>query len=252
MARRLVATGHRVSVWNRTAVPVAAGAHVATSPADAVGSSEVVITMVTAAAALDAVLFGPAGAAAALRPAMCLVQMSTIGPDEVRDLARRLPPGVDLVDAPVLGSVAAAEAGRLTILAGGDDDPLHRVTPVLTALGTVRRCGGVGTGAALKLVLNTALVTAMAALADTLAVANAVRVDRAVALEALAAGPLGGVITRATTTGASFSIALAGKDLDLARQHLGHTPAPIADAAAQALRAVPDQSADLAALISQE
>jgi 3-hydroxyisobutyrate dehydrogenase-like beta-hydroxyacid dehydrogenase len=251
MVRRLLATGHRVTVWNRTAVPVATGAEVAASPADAVHNTEVVITMLTDATAVSAVLFGPAGAAAALRPGTCLLQMSTIGP-EVRDLAWRLPAGVDLVDAPVAGSVAATEAGQLTILAGGDDDPLSRVTPVLAALGTVRRSGGVGAGAALKLVLNTALVTAVAALADALAVADVVGVDRAVALEALAAGPLGGAVKRATTSGASFSVALAGKDLDLALQSLGPTPAPIAHAAAQAVCAVPDQSADIAALISRE
>jgi 3-hydroxyisobutyrate dehydrogenase-like beta-hydroxyacid dehydrogenase len=256
MARRLLATGHRVRVWNRTAARaaplVAAGAHVAASPADAVGDTEVVITMLTDAAAVEVALFGPAGAAAALRPGTCLVQMSTIGPQAVRDLARHLPDGVDLVDAPVAGSVAAAAAGQLTILAGGEDAMLDRVASVLASLGTVRRCGGVGAGSALKLVLNTALVTALAALADTLAVADVVGVDRAVALEALAGGALGGAVRRATATGASFSVALAGKDLDLARRELGEMPAPVVHAAAQALHAAPDRSADLAALVSKE
>lgn len=65
--------------------------------------ADVVITMLTDAAAVDAVLFGTDGAACALRPGVCLVQMSTIGPGEIRDLAQRLPAGVDLVDAPVAG-----------------------------------------------------------------------------------------------------------------------------------------------------
>jgi 3-hydroxyisobutyrate dehydrogenase len=178
--------------------------------------------------------------------------MSTIGPDEVRDLARRLPAGVDLVDAPVGGSVAAAEAGRLLVLAGGEDSALTRVGPILESLGTLRRCGGLGAGAALKLVLNTALVTAMAGLADTLAVANSVGVDRDIALELLATGALGGAVTRATTGGASFSVALAGKDLDLALRQLDNAPAPVAHAAAQALRAVSDQTGDIATLITKE
>lgn len=104
-----------------------------------------------------------------------------------------------------------------------------------------------GEDAALKLVLITALVTAVAAFADALAAA--VGVDRDTALEALSAGPLGGAVQRATSTGASFSIALAAKDLDLALRELGEAPAPIAHAAADALRAAPDQSANIGTII---
>jgi 3-hydroxyisobutyrate dehydrogenase-like beta-hydroxyacid dehydrogenase len=114
IARRLLATGHRVTVWNRTSsraseVP---GAEVAASPAHAAREVEVAIVMVTDAAAVDAVLFGPGGAAAALRPGASVVQMSTIAPAEVRDVARRLPDGVDLVDAPVAGSVRRRRRAR--------------------------------------------------------------------------------------------------------------------------------------------
>jgi enamine deaminase RidA (YjgF/YER057c/UK114 family) len=105
---------------------------------------------------------------------------------EARDIAKRLP-GINLVDAPAAGSVTAAEEGRLTILTGGTDEAVSQVMPVLAALGTVVRCGDIGTGAALKLVLNTALSTAMAALADPLTIADAADVDRAVALAALVA-----------------------------------------------------------------
>jgi 3-hydroxyisobutyrate dehydrogenase len=256
IARRLLAAGHVVTVWNRTSSrtdPVAeAGAHASASPAEAVVDAEVVITMLTDAAAIDAVLFGPGGAAPVLRAGTCVVQMSTIGPDEVRDLAQRLPDGVDLVDAPVGGSVAAAEAGTLLVLAGGENAALNRAAPILEVLGTLRRCGDAGDGAALKLVLNTALVTAMAALADTVAVADAVKVDRQTALNALTTGPLGGAVKRATATGASFSFALAGKDLDLALRELDHTPAPIAHAAGQAIAAMPDQTADIATIVLAE
>lgn len=251
MVRRLLATGHQVTVWNRTAARtaplVADGARAAGSPAEAVADVDVVITMLSDAAAVDAALTGPAGAAAALPPGTPLVQMSTISPDSVRDLARRLP-GVALVDAPVGGSVAATEAGRLTVLAAGEDSALDAATPVLSVLGTVRRCGAVGGGSAVKLVLNTALITAMAALGDTLAVADAVGVDRAGALELLASGALGGAVGRATASGAVFSLTLAGKDVGLARQQLGDRPAPVLRATAEALRTAPDQAADLATL----
>jgi 3-hydroxyisobutyrate dehydrogenase len=91
----------------------------------------------------------------------------------------------------------------------------------------------------------------MAALADALAVARSVGVRREVALDALAQGPLGGVVSRATTP-SSFAIALASKDLDLALRELGDTPAPIAHAAADVLGAVPDRSADITALVHTE
>jgi len=259
MAGRLLAAGHQVHVWDRTpdraAALVTAGARAAPTPVRAARGAAVVITMLTDAGAVAGVPFGPDGAAAALAPGTCLVQMSTIGPDEVRGLARRLP-GAVLVDAPVAGSVAEAAAGELVILAGGTAEAIGQSGPVLAALGTVRRCGGLGAGAALKLVLNTALVTSVAALADALAVAAAAGVDRAAALDALAAGPLGGAVGRATATGASFPVALARKDLDLARRQLDGTAAPLAapvvQAAALALADVPDQSADLAVLVTKE
>jgi len=256
MVRRLLASGHRVRVWNRTVPRTAAllklGADVAASAAEAVGDADVVITMLTDTAAIDAVLFDTGAAARALRPGTCVVQMSTIGPTEVRELAKRLPAGVDLVDAPVGGSIDAAEAGRLIVLAGGEDSALRRVAPVLEVFGTVRRCGSVGGGAALKLILNTALVTSVAALADTMTLAALLGVKRDTAMEALAVGPLGGAVTRATSTSASFSIALAGKDLALALRELGEVPAPVAHAAAHALGAAPDSSADVATITSKE
>jgi 3-hydroxyisobutyrate dehydrogenase len=257
IARRLSSAGHRVTVWNRTparATPlIADGARVAGSPSEAVGKADVVITMLTDAAALDAVLFAAGGAAPALGPGTCLVDMSTIGPAAVHAVARRLPAGVDLVDAPVAGSVDAAEAGRLTVLAGGEDAAVDRVLPILARLGTVRRCGGPGSGAALKLVLNTALVTALGSLADALAVADAVGVDRDSALDALSGGALAGAVARATATGASFSIALARKDLDLALAalggHGGDGSVPITRAAVRVLSAATDQTASLTTIV---
>ncbi|HEX7746189.1 MAG TPA: NAD-binding protein, partial [Micromonosporaceae bacterium] len=173
----------------------------------------------------------------------------TIGPGAVHALAQRLADRVDLVDAPVAGSVDAARTGGLTVLAAGTDAVLDRVAPTLETLGRVRRCGPLGAGTALKLVLNTALVTGLAALADTLRVADAVGVDREVALDALTAGPLGGAVARATKSGVSFSTALADKDLRLALVELADRPAPVVHAAARVLDSAPDQNADIAALI---
>jgi 3-hydroxyisobutyrate dehydrogenase len=254
IARRLLASGHRVTAWNRTPATAAAlaeaGAGVAATPAAAVAGADLVITMLTDAVAVEAVLFDPGGAAAAVRPGAVVVQMSTIGPDQVRAIAERLPGAVSLLDAPVGGSVGAVEAGTLTIFAGGSRAVLELAEPSLRDLGTIRHCGPVGAGAALKLVVNTALVTALGALHDTLAVADAVDVDRKVALDVLAAGPLGGAVRRATATGASFAISLAAKDARLALRDV--RGAPVAAAASQLLHDAAEQSADVASLINLE
>jgi 3-hydroxyisobutyrate dehydrogenase-like beta-hydroxyacid dehydrogenase len=246
IARRLLATGHHVTVWNRTPARAAEFADVADSPAKAVHDAEVVVVMVTDAAAVDAVLFGPSGAAGSLRPDAIVLQLSTIAPAEIRAVADRLPA---VLDAPVAGSVGAAESGTLTLLVGGDDAIIDRAAPVLDALGTVRRCGPVGAGSALKLVLNTALVTGVAALADCLTVADSVGVDRATALDALAGSALGGAVARSTGPGGAFSLALAGKDAGLALREVGTAAVRVARAAAEVLREHPDRSADISTLV---
>ncbi|MET8365196.1 MULTISPECIES: NAD(P)-dependent oxidoreductase [unclassified Micromonospora] len=251
IGRRLLATGHRLTVWNRTSertVPlVDAGARVAGSPAEAVRDADVVITMLTDAVAVRHTLVD-SGAALALRPGTPVIEMSTIGPRAVAELATLLPAGVPLVDAPVAGSAGAAETGQLVVLAGGEKTIVDRVAPLLETLGTVRRCGDSGRGAALKLVLNTALITAVTAVADALAVADAVGVDRRTAIDALGTGPLGGAIARATTTDAAFAAALAAKDARLALDVLGDAPAPLLRAAASALAAAPHPEGDIARL----
>lgn len=258
IARRLLAAGHRITVWNRTPARAAAlaeaGVTIAATPTMAVATADLVITMLTDAAAVEATLFGAgddaAAPVAALRPGAILVQMSTIGPDQVRAVAARLPESVALLDAPVGGSVDTVDARALTIFTGGPPAVVDRAEPVLESLGTILRCGPVGAGSALKLVTNTALVTAFGALHDTLAVAEAVGVGRAAALDALNAGALGGVIARATRSGASFAISLAGKDADLARSAAPTTL--VLTAATHLLHHAADQRADLATLINLE
>ena len=112
MASRLLRAGHDLVVWNRSAertMPLAEeGATLAPSPAKAAIGADFVITMLATPEALEQVLFGTAGLAPALSPGQVLIDMSTVGPDEVRSVAARLPKGVSLVDAPVRGSVPQA------------------------------------------------------------------------------------------------------------------------------------------------
>lgn len=254
MAHRLVAAGHSVVVWNRThervGPLVAAGATAAAIPFEAASSADVVLTMLSDPVAVESVLFGQSGAAPAMRPGSCLVEMSTVGPACVHGIRARLPAGVGLVDAPVGGGVGQASAGELRVFAGGSDDDVARVEPILSCLGTVIRCGAVGSGAALKLVNNTALIAGMALLGETLSLADSLGIPRELAQEVLAAGPLGGVLQRARAGGGHFTIDLAAKDLALT---VDAAPLPISAAALTTVRlaAAEHGKADLRSLISQ-
>ncbi|MFI6682116.1 NAD(P)-dependent oxidoreductase [Streptomyces sp. NPDC050485] len=242
MAARLLAAGHPLTVWNRTAAkaePLAArGAAVAATPADAVRGADAVITMLADPAAVTAVA---RSAGPQLRPGAHWIEMSTIGPDAVRDLAGLLPEGVTLVDAPVTGSVDKATAGELGILAGG---PADGVAELLGHLGTVTRCGPLGSAAALKLVLNAALIGGVAVAAEALALADTLGVPAATAENALLGSALGGAAQRAFARDSSFHASLAAKDIALAT---ATAPLPVLAAVLGHLRAHPDlASQDLA------
>src|SRR5438093_10084861 len=139
IAQRLLEAGHELTVWNRTpsrAEPLsAAGAHVARTPGEAAAAAEIAITMLRDPAALFAVTEALDGILSGLRPGAVLVDMSTVGPRAIRELAPRIPSDVGFVDSPVLGSIGEAEEGRLKIFAGGEERLFDRVRPILAALG---------------------------------------------------------------------------------------------------------------------
>jgi 3-hydroxyisobutyrate dehydrogenase-like beta-hydroxyacid dehydrogenase len=224
VARRLLDEGHELTVWNRDpakAEPLAeAGAATSTSPAEAAGRADAVVTMVADPAALAAVTEGPDGVAAGLRDGSVLVQMSTVGPQSLERLASLVPEAA-LLDAPVLGSIAEVEAGTLRIFAGGPPGLVERWTPLLEALGTVRHVGPAGAGTAAKLVANSTLVGVVGVLGEALALGGALGLPAEVTFDVLGATPLGEQAERrrpAFESGAyppRFSLSLARKDADL-------------------------------------
>jgi 3-hydroxyisobutyrate dehydrogenase len=226
MATRLAAAGHQVRVWNRTpgrdADAVAAGAVAATTPAEAARDAEVAITMLAGPESLEEVVFGPDGLAATLRPGAALIDMSTVGPDAIRALQERLAGRVAVLDAPVTGSTPHAAAGTLRIMVGATAEEFARWRGVLAPLGEPVHVGPPGTGAALKLVVNSATAALTSLLAEALALADRLGVDQGVALDALGASPMGIIVERTREkieTGSyppAFKLALAAKDLGLA------------------------------------
>ena len=233
IARRLLASGRDVVVWNRTATRatplVELGATAAASPADAAARAGAVLTMVADPAALAAVTEGADGVAAGAARGTTVIEMSTVGPAAVARLAAALPDGVHLVDAPVLGSLAEAESGSLVVLAGGDAALVERWTPLLATLGSVRHVGPSGSGAAAKLVANAALFATLGVLGEALALAHGLGLSQEAAYDVLAATPLAAQAERrrplieAGEYPPRFPLALARKDADL-----------VADAAAAA------------------
>jgi 3-hydroxyisobutyrate dehydrogenase-like beta-hydroxyacid dehydrogenase len=225
MASRLRSAGHELTVWNRTAertAPLAEeGAAIALSPAKAAVGADVIITMLATPDALEQVLFGTAGMAPALLPGQVLIDMSTVGPDEVHSVAARLPKGVSLIDAPVRGSVPQATSGRLEIFVGATDEDYARVRPILEVLGTVRHAGGPGSGASLKLVANLVLGAAIVTLGEALSLGESLELKRGMLLDALAASPIGPIVgaKRANVESGdfapSFKLRHAEKDLRL-------------------------------------
>ena len=227
MARRLLEAGHELVVWNRSEERVRplveAGAEAARSPAEAAAGAEAAITMLADPGAVRGVVLGDHGLAEGLREGTVLIEMSTIGPEPVREIAETLPEGVDMLDAPVLGSVPQAEEGTLEVFVGGPAALVERWGPVLEAMGTPRHLGDLGAGAAMKLVVNSTLGALMAALGEALALADALGVDESQALDVLEGSALG-VTTRSKreriTSGRyppNFRLALAAKDLELVR-----------------------------------
>jgi 3-hydroxyisobutyrate dehydrogenase-like beta-hydroxyacid dehydrogenase len=224
MARRLLAAGHELVVWNRTSAKtsplVELGAKAAANPADAVRGVEVAITMVANPAALRAVTEGPDGVAAGLGGST-LIEMSTVGPQAIAGLARAVPA---LLDAPVVGSLAEAEAGTLAIFVGGDAALAERWTPLLSVLGSPVHVGPLGSGAAAKLVANAALVGVAGVLGEALALARGLGLSHEAAFDVLAATPLAAQAERrrpsveADDYPPRFPLALARKDADLIAQ----------------------------------
>lgn len=224
MARRLLDAGHELTVWNRhadKAEPLAAaGAAVATSPAEAAQAAEVVVTMVTDAHALSSVTEGSDGVLSGLGAGATLIQMSTVGPAATQRLAGLAPEG-SLLDAPVLGSISEAAEGSLTVYASGPDTLVDRWHPLLSVLGTVLRVGPVGAGTASKLVANSTLVGVIGVLGEALSLAAGLGLPREPAFDVLGTTALAAQAERRRAAFESgeypprFPVSLARKDADL-------------------------------------
>jgi 3-hydroxyisobutyrate dehydrogenase len=230
MAANAARAGLPVRAWNRSRERAESlaeqGVTVVATPAEAVAGAAIVVTMLTDG---DAVLevMESGGALEAIAPGTVWAQMATIGLEALeRCAALARERGIELVDAPVLGTKQPAEAGELTVLAAGPKPAVDRCEKLFQAVGkrTVR-LGEAGEATRLKLVLNAWIVSLVESLAEAIALAEGLRLDPARFLETIAGGPLD--LPYAQVKGQamikrefrpSFKLSLALKDARLVRE----------------------------------
>ena len=167
MCANLVKAGHTVAAFdlNTDAVNAVAakGARAASSVADAVKDAEVVVSMLPAGAHVLGVYFGPDGVKYHAKRGTLLIDCSTIAVTDAREAHIQADlSGFIMVDAPVSGGVAAAEAGTLTFMAGGTAKAFEKAEPILKCMGkNIFHAGGSGNGQAAKIANNMLLGISM-------------------------------------------------------------------------------------------
>lgn len=195
MTRRLLAAGYPLTLWNRTpdkcAPLLELGAHRVENPAELCRDASVVMLCLANTEVVREVVFGPGGIVEGARPGQLLVDFSSLEPAATREMAAELEArtGMRWVDAPVSGGTPGAETGTLAIMAGGRDEDVERVRPVLAHLGQrLTRMGEVGAGQVTK-VCNQMIVACNAlVIAEVVALAERSGVDASLIAPALAGG----------------------------------------------------------------
>lgn len=236
IAGNLAKAGHEVTVWNRTISVAEAwmaenGGVVADSLAD-LARAEFIITMLADGDALEAVYGDLAGS---LGPEVVAIDMGTSGPESFEKVRGSVETrGATMVDAPVSGATAAAEAASLLVMVGASDQVYKRVEPILQAVGNPVQVGPTGSAAVLKLAVNSVLYGLNQAVAEAVALAEKSGVAPDTTIDILAKGAAGAPMLtyrreqylHPDQAPITFTIDLARKDLTLALEHARRTGAP--------------------------
>lgn len=229
MARNLAAAGHLVLAWNRSPIEAPDGVTLVESPAAVGDQTGVTFVMVSAADAVEDVVFGAGGWASQAKPGSVLIQSSTIGPAAAESLGERAAAaGFQFLDAPVSGSVKPAENAQLTILGGGDQALFDQYQSLFDAI--AKRTvvfGPIGSGSVAKLAVNGFLISVIAAAAESLSYLRQRDPDLDVAtfasvierISPLAAARAESIAGEAPVGG--FALRQAAKDMELVGEEFG-------------------------------
>jgi 3-hydroxyisobutyrate dehydrogenase len=195
MAANVRRAGCPLTVWTHTPGKAArwAAEHDAVAvdtPAEVARASEIVVSMVVDGEQVASVLLGEEAVIEGSHEGLLCVDMSTIAPTDTRRIGAALAKrGVRMLDAPVTGSAPRAEAGTLTIMAGGEAEDFARARPLLEAMGEVIvHVGALGQGEMLKLINNSVGAANAAALAEALLLAHATGLDLDAFAQVLSSG----------------------------------------------------------------
>lgn len=184
LSRQLLADGH--AVWGydidpaRTRQLVEAGGSGAGSAKEVAEQSDITFSILMKAEHIEENTLGPNGIAAAGKPGLIHVEMSTMYPDWQRALAAKLVDrGISMLDAPISGSHNRVDARTISFMVGGDAETFERVRPILEPLAVdVTHTGPSGSGAAMKIVINLFVTASAAVLAETVLVGERAGLDR--------------------------------------------------------------------------
>lgn len=184
MVNRLLEAGCRVTIWNRTPAKlepaIANGAVAVDSPAELTRQSDLVHLCVLDTGAVDEVVFGPDGVAEGASPHKLLIDHSTILPSATRDFSEQLrrTTGMGWIDAPMTGGPPAAANGTLVMFAGGEEEDVERIRPVIDHLARrFVRMGPIGAGQATKMVNQVGSINMVCVLAEMIRLAERNGVD---------------------------------------------------------------------------
>jgi 3-hydroxyisobutyrate dehydrogenase-like beta-hydroxyacid dehydrogenase len=244
IAARLLDAGHELYGTNRTKPKAEAlierGLEWRDTPREVAAAADVVFSMVTDDAALEAITSGPDGILAGLAAGKVYIDMSTISPRASRAVAEQVrSTGAEMLDAPVSGSIPQAESGTLAIMVGGDEQAFAKAEPLLQELGqAVTRIGSNGQGLVLKLAINISLAVQVLAFSEGLLLAERDGVDPKLAAEVMAATPIGSPMLKARVPllldlpeQAWFDVTMMQKDIRLALQAADELAIPLPSAA---------------------
>jgi 3-hydroxyisobutyrate dehydrogenase-like beta-hydroxyacid dehydrogenase len=191
IAKRLLDAGHQVSGYNRTQAKagslIQAGLAWKNSPKEVAQAADITFSMVTDTAALSSITDGEDGILSGLSVGKVYVDMSTVSPMAIRLLAGRVAAtGAQMLEAPVSGSLPAAEAGTLILYVGGNPETLEQVRPVLEQISQkIIYVGDNGQAIALKIAINLNLPIQLVSLFEGVLLAERSGVSRAAALDGL-------------------------------------------------------------------
>ena len=184
MARNLVKAGHAVSGFDQFGASLQAasrdGISAATSIESAVAGSEVVVTMLPDGQHVRDVYLGDGGVLASAAPGTLLIDSSTIDVDTARMVSAHAEVSdFKMLDAPVSGGVAGADAGTLTFMVGGEEASFRAAEPLFAAMGkTIVHAGGSGAGQAAKICNNMILGISMIGVCEAFSLAEKLGLER--------------------------------------------------------------------------